>query len=243
MSPEALARVASPRLAERPVPIPRIKRQPTMTPALRFLSRRVAGHRSTRLALLGDGELIALARDGNADAFGVIYQRHATAAFSVAHRVCGVRTIAEDVVQDAFLSLWRSRDRYDASRGELRGWLLGVVRNRAIDSLRRAAVHERRRASGEGLEESLEASERTETDVERREAANEVRAALGSLPSDQREAIELAYFDGLTHTQIASTLGVPVGTVKGRMRLGLLKLRKQVAGADDQLRLGSEVGS
>ena len=130
--------------------------------------------------------------------------------------------------QEAFLSLWRKLDDYDAARGELRGWLLRIVHNGAIDRLRRSRMQESRRASDEGIEDRLEAPERTDLEVEQREQAQEVRTALEALPSEQRRVIELAYFDGLTHTQIASLLDTPVGTVKGRMRLGLTKLGAQL---------------
>jgi RNA polymerase sigma-70 factor (ECF subfamily) len=183
--------------------------------------------------LLTDGELVALAREQNADAFEVIYDRHASAAYSLAHRVCRARGMAEDVVQEAFLSLWRRLDRYDPARGELRAWLLWIVHNRAIDRLRHTGMHERRSASSEGIEERLESPERTDLEVQRRDEANAVRAALQTLPSEQRHVIELAYFDGLTHAQIASLLEMPVGTIKGRMRLGLAKLAAQLSGAHE----------
>jgi RNA polymerase sigma-70 factor (ECF subfamily) len=179
---------------------------------------------------LSDVDLLGMARDGDAQAFEEIYDRHATAAFSLAMRICRDPGVAEDVVQDAFLSLWRGRDRYDASRGQLRSWLMGIVHNAAIDRLRRSGVQERRRASAEGIEDRLEAPDRTDEEVAQREEAMEVRGALGSLPDEQRQVIELAYFDGLTHTQIASRLEQPVGTIKGRMRLGLQKLRAQLSG-------------
>jgi RNA polymerase sigma-70 factor (ECF subfamily) len=174
---------------------------------------------------------MALASDGDADAFEAIYERHATAAYSLAFRICGAPGPAEDVVQEAFLTLWRRRDSYDPMRGEVRGWLLGIVHNSAIDKLRHSGMHERRRASADGIEERLEAPDRTELEVERREQAGEIRAALETLPAEQRHVIELAYFGGLTHAQIASALETPVGTIKGRMRLGLLKLHAQLAPA------------
>ena len=117
-------------------------------------------------------------REGEALAFEVVYERHADAAFSLAYRMCGRRSMAEDVVQEAFLSLWRSGARYDRTRGSVRTWVLGIVHNRAIDALRRGGVHERRRASDEGIEERFEAPERTELEVSRRDEAREVREAL-----------------------------------------------------------------
>jgi RNA polymerase sigma-70 factor (ECF subfamily) len=137
----------------------------------------------------------------------------------------GRRNVAEDVVQEAFLSLWRAGARYDVRRGSVRTWVLGIVHNRAIDALRRATVHDSRRASDEGLEERFEAPERTDAEAARRAEAGDVRAALGVLPPDQLKVIELAYFGGFTHSEIAAMLDTPLGTVKGRMRLGLEKLR------------------
>jgi RNA polymerase sigma-70 factor (ECF subfamily) len=203
-----------------------------MPRGLRFRSRQTATDSPAALRLLPDGELLALAREGNADAFEVIYDRHATPAYSLAHRMCGTSGMAEDVVQEAFLSLWRRVDRYDATRGEVRSWLLGIVHNSAIDRLRQSRMHERRRTSSDGIEDRLEAPERTDLEVQQREQANEVHVALQALPAEQRRVIELAYFDGLTHTQIASLLEMPVGTIKGRMRLGLTKLAGLLAPAE-----------
>ncbi len=174
---------------------------------------------------------MARVRDGEIAAFEVIYDRHSGVAFSLAYRICGARQPAEEVVQEAFLALWRSGARYDRARGSVRTWVLGIVHNRAIDSLRRSVVHERRRAGDEGLAERLVASERTETEVVHRDEAREVRAALETLPEEQARVIELAYFGGFTHTEIADLLGAPVGTIKGRMRLGLEKLRHSLEGS------------
>ena len=206
----------------------RIKKSGRMLPGARFWSHRRATRSLAELRPLPDHELVALARAGSADAFEVIYDRHATAAYSLARRISGSPAMAEDVVQDAFLSFWRRLDDFDPERGELRSWLLRIVHNGAIDRLRGSRVHEGRRVSDEGIEERLEAPERTDLEVEQREQADEVRSALDTLPSEQRRVIELAYFDGLSHTQIASLLDMPVGTVKGRMRLGLTKLGAQL---------------
>src|SRR2546421_13114853 len=165
-------------------------------------------------------------RQGDARAFELIYDRHGSAAFSLAYRMVGDRAVAEDVTQEAFLSIWRSRLRYDAERGSVRSWVLGIVHHRTIDALRRNLVHSRCRTSAEGIEERHEAPERTDVEAARREEARTVRAALETLPGEQNRVIELAYFGGFTHTQIAEMLGLPVGTVKGRMRLGLDKLRR-----------------
>jgi RNA polymerase sigma-70 factor, ECF subfamily len=181
------------------------------------------------LQSLADEELMALVAKGQARAFETIYERHGGPAFSLAYRMCGSRSLAEDVAQEAFLSIWRSGGRYDRARGSVRTWVLGIVHNRAIDALRRTVVHERRRASDEGIEERFEARERTEVEAARREEASTIRGMLQTLPDEQSRVIELAYFGGFTHSEIAEMLGAPIGTVKGRMRLGLEKLRGQLA--------------
>jgi RNA polymerase sigma-70 factor, ECF subfamily len=180
------------------------------------------------LRSLADEELMALVRDGEAAAFEIVYDRHCNVAFSLAYRMCGTRSQAEDVVQEAFVSMWRSGARYDRARGSVRTWLLGIVHNRAIDALRRSVVHDRRRASDEGLEERFAAPERTDSEVARREEAREIRDALRELPDEQCRVIELAYYGGFTHSEIADMLDAPIGTIKGRMRLGLQKLRGQL---------------
>lgn len=166
-----------------------------------------------------------LVHEGDSGAFEVIFDRHGDAAFSLAYRMCGRRATAEDVVQEAFVSLWRSGARYDRARGSVRSWVLSVVHNRAIDAFRRDAARTSRDVSDEGLAERMAAQERTEAEVERRDEAQQVRNALGELPAEQRQVIELAFFGGFSHTQIAEMLKLPAGTVKGRMRLGLTKLR------------------
>ena len=168
---------------------------------------------------------MALVYEGEARAFEVIFDRHAGAAFSLAYRMCGRRPLAEEVVQEAFMSLWRSAARYDPGRGSVRAWVLRVVHNRAVDAFRREAPNAVHDVCEEWISEVLPARERTEDEVERRSEARLIRSALDRLPSDQRQVIELAYFGGFSHSQIAAVLGLPAGTVKGRMRLGLSKLR------------------
>jgi RNA polymerase sigma-70 factor (ECF subfamily) len=185
--------------------------------------------RSTRIAELADEDLMALVRERDARAFEVIFDRHSGPAFSLAYRMCGRRSVAEDIVQDSFLSLWRSGARYDSARGSVRSWILSVVHNRAIDSFRREAAKDQYNVADDSFAERLEADELTELEVERRDQARHLRGALEGLPPDQRHVIELAYFGGLTHMQIAEVLALPAGTVKGRMRLGLTKLRNTLA--------------
>jgi RNA polymerase sigma-70 factor (ECF subfamily) len=188
--------------------------------------------RTADIHRLADEELMLVLRDGDPDAFEALYDRHGRAAYSLAYRMVGDRNVAEDIAQEAFLSIWRSRVRFDAQRGSVRTWVLGIVHHRAIDALRRNGVHDKRRASAEGIEERHEAPERTDLEVARREEAREVRTALQTLPEPQLEVVRLAYFGGFTHTQIAQMLDEPVGTVKGRMRLGLEKLRRALAGEE-----------
>ncbi len=178
---------------------------------------------------LADEEVMQLVQHGSPRAFELLYDRHGGAAFSLAYRMVGNRVTAEDVTQEAFLSIWRSRMRYDQTRGSVRTWVLGIVHNRTIDALRRNVVHDRRRETVEGIEERYEARERTEVEAARREESRTVRNALDTLPDDQRRTIELAYFGGFSHSQIAELLDEPVGTIKGRMRLGLDKMRRQLA--------------
>src|ERR1051325_5203385 len=158
-------------------------------------------------------------QDGDPRAVEVLYDRHGGAAFSLAYRMVGTRAIAEDIVQEAFLSIWRSKVRYERARGSVRTWVLGIVHHRTIDALRRNLVHERRRASAEGIEERQQADELTEVEAVRRQEAREVRAALSALPGEQARVIELAYYGGFTHTQIAEMLGGAGGTGQGRTGL------------------------
>ncbi len=182
-------------------------------------------NRRTDLRTLADEDLMALVQDGEPRAFEVIFDRHSGPAFSLAYRMCGRRAMAEDVVQEAFMSLWRTGARYDRRRGGVRNWVLGVVHNRAIDAFRRGVVRESRNVSDEGIAERLPAAEQTDVEVGRRDEARHVRGALEELPAEQRQVVELAYFGGFTHSQIAEMLDLPAGTVKGRMRLALTKMR------------------
>ncbi len=190
--------------------------------------KRSAEAASAILRMLADEELMQLVGEDDPAAFEILYERHTDAAYSLALRMCGRRTAAEDVVQDAFLSIWRSAGSYDPLRGSVRTWVLGVVHHRAIDALRRGVLQDRVRVSDEGIEDQLVARERTEQEVGRRDEAREVRAVLDGLPQEQSRVIELAYYGGLSHSEIAAMLDTPVGTIKGRMRLGLQKMRSQL---------------
>jgi RNA polymerase sigma-70 factor (ECF subfamily) len=174
---------------------------------------------------LPDEQVMSFLQDGELSAFETIFDRHGSVAYSLAYRVCGRSAVAEEIVQEAFLSLWRSRARYDPARGSVRSWLLLVVHNRAVDALRRTRAGAGDLARDPILADRRPAPELTESLAVGREEARRVRQALDDLPNEQRQVIELAYFAGLTHVEIAQRIGLPVGTVKSRMRLGMQKLR------------------
>jgi RNA polymerase sigma-70 factor, ECF subfamily len=182
------------------------------------------------LQRLADEDLMTLVERKDADAFAVLYDRHGGAAYSLAFRIVGDRAVAEDVTQEAFLSVWRSGARFDAARGSVRSWTLGIVRNRAIDALRRASTSAPKLdLDDDAVLEGQASGELTDSEAIRRETARRVRGALRELPDEQSEVIGLAYFGGFTHSEIADMLGMPLGTVKGRMRLGLEKIRVTIA--------------
>lgn len=168
---------------------------------------------------------------GRLDALEELYERYKTMAYSIAYRITGDASLAEDVVQDAFLSAWRGASGYAVGRGSVKTWLMSIVHHRAIDAVRR------RRPVGELPDPNLPApSVLTSPDVWPEVAgrldAVEVRAALATLTDVQREAIELAYFSGLTQSEVAERTGAPLGTVKSRMRLGLLAMRDALLAAE-----------
>ncbi len=182
-----------------------------------------------RYARMSDEDLMGQATAGDARAFAAVFDRHSNVAFSLAYRMCGRKAMAEDIVQEAFLSVWRSSARYDSRRGTVRAWILSVVHNRAVDAFRREQAKSSRSVNDEGLAEQLEGPDRTDREAERRDEARRIRQALRDLPKAQRRVIELAYFGGFSQTEISEMLGLPIGTVKGRMRLGMGKLRVSLA--------------
>ena len=155
-----------------------------------------------------------------------LYETLRPLLFSIAYRMLGSVSEAEDIVQEAFLSLWRGGARYDPRRGSVRAWILGAVHHRAIDAFRRETVRQGLDVRDDGAAERLPSRELTDAEAVRRDEARHVQEALSALPTDQRQVIELAYFGGFSHSQIAAMLELPAGTVKGRMRLGLAKLRQ-----------------
>lgn len=178
------------------------------------------------LAGLSDEALIAMLADERVEALSVLYTRHAPSALALAQRITGDRSTAQDVVQVALISLWRWAGRYRPERGSGRGWIHALVRHGAIDAVRRKGHRERAFLAGDAPFLTLvDASDEPSVAVIRDESAQTARAALRRLPVKQREALELAYFGGYSNAEIAALIGVPLGTVKGRMRLGLARLR------------------
>jgi RNA polymerase sigma-70 factor, ECF subfamily len=188
-----------------------------------------ARRRARELHGLADEELMRLVSAKDPEAFALFYDRQGAAAFSLAYRIAGDRSLAEDIIQEAFLSIWKSRSGFDATRGSVRSWVLAIVRNRAVDAMRRRGGDRPMRVAAEEILYDEPAPDDTEGAVLRRAAAAEVRGALGELPPDQSEVLELAYFGGFSQSEIAAMLNLPLGTIKGRMRLGLDKIRSALA--------------
>src|SRR5215210_6050195 len=171
-----------------------------------------------------DRETMDRLANGDLGALDRLYEHYGAMAFSIAFRITGDRTAAEDVVQEAFLGAWRNAGRYVDARGTVRTWLLSIVHHRAIDAIRRRRPTTELPENEASLPAVLTLPD-TWTEVQQRLDRETVAAALTTISDVQREAIELAYFGGLTQTEIAERTGVPLGTVKGRLRLGLAGLR------------------
>jgi RNA polymerase sigma-70 factor (ECF subfamily) len=180
--------------------------------------------RGRQYLILADEDLISLVEAADAEAFATLYDRHSRAAFSLAYRMMGERQASEDLTQDAFLKVWRGASSYRAERGSVRTWILSIVHNRGIDQLRSLAS---RRRTQDRVEASAPISQPSEAFAQtwRNSQREQVREALNTLPPEQLKILELAYFSGYTHVEISDLLGLPLGTVKGRMRLGLKKIR------------------
>jgi RNA polymerase sigma-70 factor, ECF subfamily len=180
--------------------------------------------RGRQYFILADEDLISLVEAADAEAFATLYDRHSRAAFSLAYRIMGERQASEDLAQDAFLKVWRNASSYRAERGSVRTWILSIVHNRGIDQLR---SHASRRRTQDRVEAVAPRSQPSEAFAEtwRNSQRDQVREALNTLPPEQLKILELAYFSGYTHVEISELLRLPLGTVKGRMRLGLKKIR------------------
>lgn len=178
--------------------------------------------------LLDDADLLGGLTAGNQESLAALYDRYGNAALGLAFKVCGNRTIAEDIVQEAFLALWQKPDSFDARRGSAGSFLMGIVHHKAVDAVRReASVHRR--------EENFAAEPQEASEDEVVEAAwvamrkSKVLAALKQLSDVQREALELAYLQGLTYSDVAARLNIPLGTAKTRMRDGMIRMRTLLA--------------
>src|SRR5215203_2214430 len=180
--------------------------------------------RGRQYLFLADEDLISLVETADAEAFATLYDRHSRAAFSLAYRMMGERQASEDLAQDAFLKVWRSANSYRAERGSVRTWLLSIVRNRGIDRLRSQASHWRRQEKAEAEAPRSQPSEAF-AETWRKCRRDRVREALEDLPHTQNKVLALAHFSERTNAEIAERLCLPLGTVKGRVRAGLKKLR------------------
>ena len=181
-----------------------------------------------RATPLGDSELMAKVSAGSVESFGELYDRYCDRAYRVAWAVCRDDGRAQEAMQDGFLAVWKSRTSFRPQRGTVAAWLLTMVRHRAIDLARSNGHHAARRASDYQLDE-LPARDDPVQAVVRRDDAQRLQGALARLPDAHAEVITLLYYGQLSHTEIAAQLGLPTGTVKGRMRLGLQKLRADTA--------------
>jgi RNA polymerase sigma-70 factor (ECF subfamily) len=179
--------------------------------------------RGRHYLILADADLISLV-ESDPEAFATLYDRHSRAAFSLAYKLMGERMAAEDLVQEVFLKIWRAARSYRSERGSVRTWILSIVRNRSIDQLR---SHASRSRTQDKLEASAPRSQPSEAFAEtwRNSRRDQVREALEALPPEQSKILDLAYFSDCTHVEIAGLLNIPLGTVKGRMRLGIEKMR------------------
>ena len=177
----------------------------------------------------GDARLLDGVAAGDADALALLFDRHGAAVLGLLTRMLGRGGEADEVLQEVFLWLWKHPRRYDAGRSSLRGWLLVLARSRALDVLR---ADRSRRVREEGVERDRPLAHEPVplADLEQRERQRRLRAALVNLPEEQRRCIELAFFVGLSHSQIAARLEQPLGTVKSRIQLGMAKLRAALGG-------------
>jgi RNA polymerase sigma factor (sigma-70 family) len=194
-----------------------------------------------------DRRLMRRVRDGDQSALGELYERHGAGAYGLARRVLGDETLAQDVVQEVFLAVWRDPERYDGDRGAFGTWLLTVTHHRAVDVVRREEALRRRQSAAELLEVWESAPDAVADVVWTGVRGERVRAALGDLPPPQREALALAYFGGYTQREIAGLTGAPLGTVKTRMLAGMRRMRDALAtvsdaGADEGLGPGQQRG-
>ncbi len=174
-----------------------------------------------------DASLLQSVQSGDQDALAALYDRYSGIAYGLALRIAGDATAAEDIVQEAFVSVWRQAPRFDASRGQVRSWLLTIVHHRAVDVVRRRA-NRPERALPDDAGQIADSDAPPALVAEAAMDAQAVREAVRQIPDDQRRTVEMAYFEGLTHVEIAERMGVPLGTVKSRLRIALEKMRESL---------------
>lgn len=179
-----------------------------------------------------DRELVQRLRRGDEDAFRGLFSRYAPAAKALALRVVRHSHLAEEIVQEAFLAVWRNPDGYDGEQGSVRSWLMGVVHHRAVDLVRREEAYRRRAEASipTAMEEQADHADEVVEALGRPEARRVVKAALDDLPQDQRSVLTMMYFEGLSQSQIAERTGLPLGTVKSRTLLGMRRMRAAMEG-------------
>ena len=184
--------------------------------------------RGEHLTRKADEDLLPLVAAADPDAFEVFYERHADAAFALAHRICGSHAAADDVCQEAFVNAWRSASRYDARLGSARSWLLTIVHHRAIDQIRRTTRLRDRTVNDEDAAARVPSGDDTEVMALARTSRQETDELLDTLPEDQRHVVSLAFYSGYSHSEIAEMTDTPLGTIKSRMRRALGTLRDQL---------------
>jgi RNA polymerase sigma-70 factor (ECF subfamily) len=211
----------------------------------RFLVREIAQHNSVfqqavyprngRAAVIqesgaqvgpSDQALMVRVVTGDESALASLYDRYSGAIFGLLRRILGDPAAAEEVLQDLFFSLWKNAEKFDSSRGSLYGWLVVSARNRAISKLRTVRPSDTSGISQDSLEQTVSSGFNLESAVAKKELVEKVKGALDALPGPQREAVELAFFEGLTHSEIAARVDEPLGTVKTRIRTGVQVLRQ-----------------
>lgn len=181
-----------------------------------------------------DRDLLRRLGAGDEEAFRGLFRRYGPSAVALARRIARQPFLAEEIVQEAFLAVWRNPHGYEESRGSVRTWLMGMVHHRAVDAVRREEAQRRRAedVAGASIEEVEDPAEQVIEEVDLPQERRAVRAALGELPEEQRQVIELMYFGGLSQSTIAERLSLPLGTVKSRTLLGMRRLRTALEGLE-----------
>jgi RNA polymerase sigma factor (sigma-70 family) len=181
-----------------------------------------------------DRDLMSRVRRGDEEAFRGLFRRYAPTARALAIRIVRQSNLAEEIVQEAFLALWKNPQGYDQQRGSVRSWLMGMVHHRAVDLVRREEAHRRRAEAAipDAAAIDPDPADRVAEDVDLPGERKAVRAALDDLPAEQRRVLELMYFDGLSQSTIAERLSLPLGTVKSRTLLGMRRLRGSLGGIE-----------